>query len=59
MSDLVREEPDDEQLRPGALSRIRPAARVAFGLIVFSTIASFAYASWEILNDIWNHLAAK
>jgi hypothetical protein len=59
MSKLLTDEPDDEAARPGFLRRIKPFARVVFGLIVLSTIVGLAAVAWEISDDIWHRMSAR
>jgi len=51
--------PDDQEARPGFLRRIKPFARVVFGLIVLSTIVGLAAVAWEISDDIWHRMSAR
>jgi hypothetical protein len=59
MSNLLTDEPDDQEARPGFLRRIKPFARVVFGLIVLSTIVGLAAVAWEISDDIWHRMSAR
>jgi hypothetical protein len=59
MTDLPAYQPDEADERPALLKRIRPIAKVVFGVIVLSTIVSLAYALWDIADDVWNRISAR
>jgi hypothetical protein len=59
MTGLSTPEPDEEEARPGFLRRIKPFAKVAFGLIVLSAIVGVAQALWEVADDIWSRISAR
>jgi|HubBroStandDraft_6_1064221.scaffolds.fasta_scaffold02445_3 hypothetical protein len=59
MTGLPTPEPNEEEARPGFLRRIKPFAKVVFGLIVLSTIVGVAAGLWEVADDIWIRLSAR
>jgi hypothetical protein len=59
MTNLLTDEPNEEDARPALLGRIRPIARVTFGLIALSTIATLAYVLWGILRAAYESASAR
>jgi hypothetical protein len=60
MSELPTNEPNcaQEDERPAFLGRIRPAARVAFGVVVLWQLAGFAEGLWVVVDDLYKSLVS-
>ena len=56
MSEPHETEPDDSDKAPLLLSRIRPVAVVAFGVLVVWMILPWAYGGFGIAWEIWQRM---
>jgi hypothetical protein len=53
MSELSASEPNTEEEPPAFLGRIRPAAKIAFFVVVLWMLAGFAQGLWEVVADLY------
>jgi hypothetical protein len=59
MSDAHEAEPDNDDEQPALLGRIRPMARVVFGVLVIGTIFSLVAAGLDVALEIWRRAGGR
>jgi hypothetical protein len=52
-------EPDNADQQPALLGRIRPMARVVFGVLVIGTIFSLVAAGLDVALEIWRRAGGR
>ena len=52
-------EPDNADQQPALLGRIRPMARVVFGILVIGTIFSLVAAGLDVALEIWRRAGGR